>query len=328
MGLWDLERPDKLTVLRGFREGVWSMTLSADQRRLVVGTGDYFEPERAGEVLVFDFASQQRLLHPLPHPAAVNSVSLKPDGNLLATGCADGHVRLFSLRDGQLLRTLTNTVNNKMANIVFSPDGRTLVTASGSNGPFTLWNTATWEATPLLRSPPEDTEHLAFSPDGSLLVTPMGVTKCAVVWNIPAGTTNTVLPMGDHTTGAAFSPDGTLLAVRDFSTIALFEVNTWKPLGTLRGHEHVIYAMVFAPDGKTLASVGVDYSVRLWSVPARAEVAVLHDHVDWTTTVAFTPDGQWLISGSRDKTVKLRRIPSFAQIQAAENPHPTRRWSF
>jgi WD40 repeat protein len=78
--------------------------------------------------------------------------------------------------------------------------------------------------------------------------------------------------------------------------------------------------MAFDPDGKTLASVGFDRSLRLWSVPARAEVAVLYDHLDQTTTVAFTPDGQWLITGSRDKTVKLRRIPSLAEIAAAERP--------
>jgi len=323
--LWDLERPEKLSVLRGFHEGVWSMTLSADQRWLVVGTGDFFELERPGEVLVFDFASRQSLLPPLPHPAAVNSVCLNPDGQVLATGCADRHVRLFSLPDGRLVRTLTNAVNNKPGNVVFSPDGRTLVTASGRTGQLTLWNTVTWEATPLLRKPPNDAQHFGFSPDGSLLVTPMGTAKCAVVWNLPTGATNRALPMETLTSGAAFSRDGTLLAVKDFSTVALFEVGTWKLLGTLRGHEHVIMAMAFSPDGKTLASVGIDYSVRLWSVPARAELAVLHDHVDWTTTVAFTPDGQWLLSGSRDKTVKLRRIPSFEEIDVAETAKQTQR---
>jgi WD40 repeat protein len=64
-----------------------------------------------------------------------------------------------------------------------------------------------------------------------------------------------------------------LLAVKAYWDIALFEVKTWKPLGMLQGHEHLIHAMAFAPDGKTLASVGLDGSLRLWSVPARAEVA-------------------------------------------------------
>jgi WD40 repeat protein len=71
--------------------------------------------------------------------------------------------------------------------------------------------------------------------------------------------------------------------------------------------------------------VGVEGAVRLWSVPACAEVAALYDHQDGTETVAFSSDGQWLISGSRDKTIKLRRIPTFEEIRAAESAEATRR---
>jgi WD40 repeat protein len=316
--LWEIERPEKLVNLRTAREGAFAMTLSTNQHWLVVGSGDYYnEAERPGEVLVFDLDSQQRVLAPLLHPQAVNSVSLTPDGKLLATGCADGHVRLFSLPEGQLLRTLSNAVKNEPGNLVFSPDGQMLVSARASPSELAVWNTATWEATVLLRQPNFQAQGIAFSPDGSLLVTPLGGANCAVVWNLPAGTTNTVLSTEFFASGAAFSADGTLLAVKAYWGIELFEVKTWKSLGTLRGHEHLILAMAFAPDGNTLASVGFDGSLRLWSVPAQAEVAVLWDHLDEVYTVAFTRDGRWLISGSRDKTVKLRRIPSFEEIQAA-----------
>ena len=317
--LWDIKRPERLVTLRSVREGVCSMTLSADQRWLVVGSGDHYEEaERPGEVLVFDLTSQQPVLPPLVHPQAVTSVSLTPDGKLLATGCADGHVRLFTLPEGRLLQTLTNVVNNRPRNLLFSPDGRMLVSCGGSPIQLAVWDTATWNAAVLLRRPNIEAQGFAFSPDGSLLVTPMGDPNCAVVWNMPAGTTNAVLPTKYFASGAAFSADGALLAVKAYWDIALFEVKTWKRLGMLQGHETLILAIAFAPDGKTLASVGFDGSLRLWSVPARAEVAVLWDHVDEAHAVAFTSDGRWLISGSRDKTVKLRRIPTFEEIQAAE----------
>ncbi len=323
--LWEIERPEKLVTLPSGREGVCSMTLSADQRWLVVGTGDpYQEAERPGEVLVFDLAAQRRALPPLPHPRAVNSVSLTRDGRLLATGCADGHVRLFTLPEGQWVRTLTNAVDNQPRNLVFSEDDRLLVSSSARPRQYTLWNTATWDPTPLLWKPPVGGQGFAFSLDGSLLATPQGDGNRVIVWDMPAGTTNTVLRMDHFTSGAAFTADGRLLATKAYWDIALFEVGTWERLDTLEGHDHLITAMAFAPDGKTLASVGFDGSLRLWSVPARAEVAVLWDHADEAYTVAFTPDGQWLISGSRDQTIKLRRIPTIEEIQEAyEKPDRT-----
>lgn len=323
--LWDIERPEKLPTLRGFREGVRSMAVSADNRWLAVGSGDFYDPQRPAEVLVFDLASQQPLLPPLEHPQSVDSLSLTAEGKLLATGCRDGSVRVFTLPGGELVRILTNAVTNKRGSLVFSPDGQTLVTSSAVPRQFTVWNTATWEATPLLRKPPGEAQNLAFSPDGSLLVTPVNQAGYAMVWNLPAGTTNTIIPFKTHARAAVFSADGKMLALNNFSDIGLFAVGAWKPLGTLKGHEHVINGVAFAPDGKTLASVANDGTVRLWSVPGGEEVAVLYDHLSPIEAVAFTPDGHWLISGGRDKTVKLRRIPSFDEIATAERAEATRR---
>jgi WD40 repeat protein/predicted Ser/Thr protein kinase len=317
--LWDIDHPEKLITLRGFREGVRCMVVSSDNRRLIVGTGDFLDLQHPSEVLVFNLVSQKSLLPPLEHPQAVNTLSLSTDGKLLATGCEDGCVRVFTLPEGQLIQTLTNAVTKKRSNLVFSPDGRTLMTSNASPRQFALWDTTTWEAAMLLRDPPGGPQYFAFSPDGSLLATPMGDKKVTIVWNMPAGTTNTVIPFNINARGAAFSPDGTMLAVNTFEDVELFEVRTWKPLGILKGHEHVINGIAFAPDGKILASVGNEGSVRLWSVPGCEEVAVLYDHLGGAEAIAFTSDGNWLISGARDKTVKLRRIPSFIEIAAAES---------
>lgn len=322
--VWTLDRPEKLTTLRGFREGIRSMMVSPDQKLLLVGSGDFIEPERSAEVLVFDLASQKPALPPLNHPAAVNSLSMSADGNLLATGCQDRSVRVFGMPEGRLLRTLTNAANNKTDSLLFSPDGRTLVTCGGSPEQVAVWDTATWQSKSLLSELPGGPQGCAFSPDGTLLVTPM-VGAWAIVWDMPSGTTNQPLKLDKPARGAAFSWDGTMLALFTYFDIHLFEVKGWRPVETLRGHQHVLNQVTFAPDGKTLASVGIEGALRLWSVPARAEVAALYDHLDSAQTVAFTADGQWLLSGSRDKTVKLRRIPSFAEIRAAERATATPR---
>jgi WD40 repeat protein len=45
--------------------------------------------------------------------------------------------------------------------------------------------------------------------------------------------------------------------------------------------------------------------VKVWSVSARKEVALLAGHTDVVFSVAFSPDGQHIVSGSLDKLVKV-----------------------
>src|SRR5436190_286177 len=62
-------------------------------------------------------------------------------------------------------------------------------------------------------------------------------------------------------------------------------------LATLRGHDGVVRAVAFAPDGKTLASGGDDGTVRLWDVAARSQVRELTGHTGKVRAVAFAGSG-------------------------------------
>ena len=66
----------------------------------------------------------------------------------------------------------------------------------------------------------------------------------------------------------AFSPDGHTVAVGDCAgppqDITLFDVETGAVRSRLTGHQSGINALVYSPDGRTLASAGLDRSIRLW----------------------------------------------------------------
>ncbi|HEV3263393.1 MAG TPA: serine/threonine-protein kinase [Gemmataceae bacterium] len=73
-----------------------------------------------------------------------------------------------------------------------------------------------------------------------------------------------------------------------------------KKLAVLKGHHGWVMALAFAPDRNTLASGGVDESVRLWdfSRTRPREMPVPRVHQGDVNALAFAPDNQTLASGS------------------------------
>ena len=81
---------------------------------------------------------------------------------------------------------------------------------------------------------------------------------------------------------------------------------TFSPNLTLKGHSDSVWAVAISPDGKMLASVSTDKTIKLWNLATGQELRTLKGHSDWVNSVAFSPDGKTLASGSSDKTVKLK----------------------
>ena len=80
-------------------------------------------------------------------------------------------------------------------------------------------------------------------------------------------------------------------------------------LGTLlyayRGHAREVYALVWSPDGKRIASGSRDATVKVWDATDGGNPYTYTGHTDTVFSVAWSPDGKRIASGSADKTVQI-----------------------
>lgn len=180
------------------------------------------------------------------------SLTLSPDGRLLAVRTDAYTVELWSTSAPQHLNTLPET-----SDPVFSADGRWA--ATGGDG-IAIYNVHT--GAPPMTLPGRG--PLAFTPNGTLLVAaaPDGSTA---VWR-----TDPTQPF-EHLLGGsprALSPDGLVLALcGPGPALTLVDVITGRTTAELTGYRGEVHALAVGPGGVVTVAACSDATVRVWMAP-------------------------------------------------------------
>jgi WD40 repeat protein len=133
--LFDADSLELVTELAGHDRPIWSMSFSADGRRLASGGEDRV-------VKVWDTASGEQLAELRGHSDRVFDVTFSPDGTRLATGADDHSIRLWDMASFAEVCQLHGH-EQYVYSLVFSPDGRRLYSGSGDS------TVRVWELDPL-----------------------------------------------------------------------------------------------------------------------------------------------------------------------------------
>jgi WD40 repeat protein len=224
-------------------------------------------------------------------------------------------------------RLLPGHAKNLVSALLFSGDGRVLVSAGRDNA-IRVWDVSGGRERRRLEGHTKGVNGLALSPDGKTLAS-AGGDGVVRLWDMSSGKAlDTLEGHKGRVLCVAFSPDGKVLASGDEDgTIRLWDAGTRQPLRQFPAQVAKVTGLAFAPDGQTLASGGlvaeagnwggaVRYSqpapVRVWDPMTGREVSTLPVR---GAQVAFSPDGRALIAcGWFCLFERGRRTPAFVQL--------------
>jgi WD40 repeat protein len=298
-------------------EAVHGFTFSPDGR-LLAATGIDF-------VAVWDAATgERRYLIRDDH----GRLAFSPDGKYLA--CGGEELCLYGAATGKKVRRFEGHTGN-IAGLAFSPDGTTLATAQ--EYAICLWDVKTGKRR--LPFPGHETPVgcLAFAPDGTALAS--GADDL-IVWDLK--TRRPRYACTGHYTGVlsvAYAPDGKMLATGDGyggggtggrdARIRLWNSADGRLLRDFHGHINSVEGLAFAPDGRSLASVGHDARARLWDVATGKCLFQIRGLDSPFRSVAFAPDGKAVaVAGNRGELALWRSDTGelLRELGRSQNLHP------
>lgn len=230
-----------------------------------------------------DFApGQEKAILQEPATGGIQTLSLSPDGRILAASGVDEQLRLWDLQTGRRLLTLDAKTGSGKP--IFTPDGQTIL-RQASNGEIRSWSVVTGKGGDAFTSEP----MTAVSPDGKVVAAAGSSGQLRLLRGADGKELATLEQPSRGISAVALSPDGKTVAVGtpDPSTITVWTGSPKQRHILLEKGSGTVVALRFSADGQRLMSDHGD-SLRFWDLAKKTQTA----EVKAQRGFAFAPDNR------------------------------------
>ncbi len=227
--LYEFASGKLVALLKGHTSVVLGLAFSSDGSKLISGSGDKTAIIWDTGIRAGARVDEPKLLHRLEgHKHFIYAVGFSPDGSRAVTGSFDHDLRLWRAADGKEIARMTGH-GDKVFSLAVAPDDT--VASGDASGEIRLWNSRDGRFLRILARQGTAVGSLSFSPDGKLLLS------------------------GIYKTVADSNPYGA----------KIYDIASGKEIVTYTGHDNVVGATAFSPDGRWAATGGGNnQEIHLW----------------------------------------------------------------